>query len=240
MEEKAKRIQKILSEQGICSRRKAEELILSGKILINNKIAKLGECVTINDEIKINNRIIKLNNNVANNFKYIVLNKPMNIICTASDPQNRKTIYEYLKAKERLFSIGRLDFNTTGIILITNDGEFANLLSHPSSKIPRIYIATLEREMLDGELNLLNSNHVLLNGKISKQKVTKLSAFKYEVLLYEGRNHHVKNLFLLVNNYVKKLHRKSFGCIDDSNLKIGQYRDLTSSEINNLLAYIKK
>ncbi|WP_373436748.1 pseudouridine synthase [Metamycoplasma equirhinis] len=224
------KLQKYMSDCGFCSRRESEKLILQGKVFVNEELATIGQRISITDKVKVNNSILKLENKKL----YILLNKPKNTICTLDDPQKRKTIYDHIKINRYLFSVGRLDFNTTGVILITNDGELANKLAHPSSKIERQYLVELEKELSQDKLEFLNSKNVKLNGKISKQKVTKISETKYLISLYEGRNHHVKNLFLLVENYVKKLHRKSYGFLTDENLKIGEFRQLTETEISML------
>ncbi|WP_373434850.1 pseudouridine synthase [Metamycoplasma equirhinis] len=224
------KLQKYMSDCGFCSRRESEKLILQGKVFVNEELATIGQRISITDKVKVNNSILKLENKKL----YILLNKPKNTICTLDDPQKRKTIYDHIKINKYLFSVGRLDFNTTGVILITNDGELANKLAHPSSKIERQYLVELEKELSQDKLEFLNSKNVKLNGKISKQKVTKISETKYLISLYEGRNHHVKNLFLLVENYVKKLHRKSYGFLTDENLKIGEFRQLTETEISML------
>ncbi|TPD98743.1 pseudouridine synthase [Metamycoplasma equirhinis] len=224
------KLQKYMSDCGFCSRRESEKLILQGKVFVNEELATIGQRILITDKVKVNNSILKLENKKL----YILLNKPKNTICTLDDPQKRKTIYDHIKINKYLFSVGRLDFNTTGVILITNDGELANKLAHPSSKIERQYLVELEKKLSQDKLEFLNSKNVKLNGKISKQKVTKISETKYLISLYEGRNHHVKNLFLLVENYVKKLHRKSYGFLTDENLKIGEFRQLTETEISML------
>ncbi|AZZ65496.1 rRNA pseudouridine synthase [Metamycoplasma phocicerebrale] len=222
------KIQKAISDYGYCSRREAEKLIEQKRVFANNILAKIGQRVSLEDEIKIDNEII---NNKDKKF-YILLNKPKNTICTLKDPQGRKTIYEWINIDKYCYSIGRLDYNTTGVIIITNDGDFANLLAHPSSNIEREYIATLEKPLSEKDLNFLNSNFVKLNGVFSKQKVTKINDLEYSIKLFEGRNHHVKNLFLLVNNFVKKLHRKKYGHISDFGMKIGEYRTLSLVELN--------
>ncbi|BDX52729.1 pseudouridine synthase [Metamycoplasma equirhinis] len=224
------KLQKYMSDCGFCSRRESEKLILQGKVFVNEELATIGQRISITDKVKVNNSILKLENKKL----YILLNKPKNTICTLDDPQKRKTIYDHIKINKYLFSVGRLDFNTTGVILITNDGELANKLAHPSSKIERQYLVELEKKLSQDKLEFLNSKNVKLNGKISKQKVTKISETKYLISLYEGRNHHVKNLFLLVENYVKKLHRKSYGFLTDEKLKIGEFRQLTETEISML------
>ncbi|TPE57365.1 rRNA pseudouridine synthase [[Mycoplasma] falconis] len=238
MENQDIKLQKRISEIGFCSRREAERLIAENKVLVNGELAYIGMRVNNHDEIKINGKVITLNK--PKKIVYILLNKPQNTICTLKDPQERRTIYQYLKIKEHMFSVGRLDFNTTGVIIITNDGELANLLAHPSSQIEREYLVELEKPLEEKELNYLNSNKVMLNGKPSKQIVKQIGNNKYSIKLREGRNHHVKNLFLLVNNYVKKLHRKSYGPINHNALKIGDWRYLTQDEVNILKALVNK
>ncbi|ENY68690.1 Ribosomal large subunit pseudouridine synthase B [Metamycoplasma auris 15026] len=230
------KLQKRISSLGVCSRREAENLIVNKRVLVNNQIAYIGQRVTIDDEIKIDNQII---NNETKRF-YILLNKPKNTICTLKDPKKRQTIYQWMQLDSFCYSIGRLDFNTTGVIIITNDGEFANALAHPSFGIEREYIALLEKELSQKELSFLNSNFVRLNGKFSKQTVKKIANKTYSITLNEGRNHHIKNLFLLVNNYVVKLHRKRYGFLDDSNLEVGQFRNLKEEEVTKFQEIIKK
>ncbi|WP_412031315.1 pseudouridine synthase [Metamycoplasma buccale] len=236
IEKETKKIQKVMSELGYCSRREAEKLINNKKVIINEKIANIGDRISNDDIIKVDGKII----NQKIQKIYLVFNKPRNTICTLKDPQGRKTIYEYINLKKYAYSIGRLDFNTTGIIIITNDGEFANKMAHPSSQILRTYIAKLEKELTNDELKYLNSQNVILNGKKSIQNVIKLNPLEYKITLSEGRNHHIKNLFLLVNNYVKELHRKTFGILTDKNLKIGEYRHITNEELEKLFLLVEK
>ncbi|QJG66680.1 rRNA pseudouridine synthase [Mycoplasma phocoeninasale] len=224
------KIQKLISFLGYCSRREAEKLVEQGKVYVNGELAKIGMRVTLKDLIQINGKILV---NKQKNI-YLLLNKPKNTICSLNDPQGRKTIYQHIKMKDYAYSVGRLDFNTTGVIIITNDGDFANMLAHPSSEIKREYIAELESPLEQNSINYLNSNFVKLNGKFSRQVVKHLKDNKYLVILKEGRNHHVKNLFALVNNRVVNLHRKSFAFLSDKGLKIGEFRDLTFDEISQL------
>ncbi|PZW01423.1 pseudouridine synthase [Metamycoplasma auris] len=230
------KLQKKISSLGYCSRREAEELIINKRVKVNGQIAIIGQRVNENDEIKIDNKVI----NKTPKKLYILLNKPRNTICTIKDPQKRQTIYEWMKIDSFCYSIGRLDFNTTGVIIVTNDGEFANNLAHPSFQMEREYIATLEKELSEKELKYLNSNFVRLNGKFSRQVVKKIKDKTYSITLNEGRNHHIKNLFLLVNNFVTQLHRKRYGFLDDSNLKIGEFRHLKEDEIKRFKEDIKK
>lgn len=201
------RIQKYLSNKGVASRREVERLIEAKRIKINGQIAKLGDTVCESDQILLDSR--KIETKTPEKI-YILLNKPRAVICTRNDPEGRRTIFDLVAENKYLFSVGRLDYNTTGVILLTNDGELTNYLSHPSNQIKREYIATVEKELSNEDLKLLNSNNFILDGKISKQVVKKISTLVYQVELCEGRNHHVKNMFLAINNSVKNLHRKRF------------------------------
>ena len=224
------RLQKHLSKLGICSRREAEQLILDNKVIINGQIANLGAKVNMFDEIYIDGKSI--NKNEYSAYKYILFNKPKNLICTRKDPQNRKTIYEYLNIKEHIYSIGRLDYNTTGVILLTNDGDFANMMAHPSNRIKRTYIATLEKPLSQFDIEKLNGKNFILNGKLSLQNVKLMKGKTYSISLNEGRNHHIKNIFLSLDNKVVHLHRKKYGIFDDSDLNIGSWKEIDYKKIN--------
>ncbi|MDD1372410.1 pseudouridine synthase [Metamycoplasma hyosynoviae] len=227
------RIQKYLSNKGVASRREVERLIEAKRIKINGQIAKLGDTVCESDQILLDSR--KIETKTPEKI-YILLNKPRAVICTRNDPEGRRTIFDLVAENKYLFSVGRLDYNTTGVILLTNDGELTNYLSHPSNQIKREYIATVEKELSNEDLKLLNSNNFILDGKISKQVVKKISPLVYQVELCEGRNHHVKNMFLAINNSVKNLHRKRFWIFSDADLKIGKQKKINSSVIAKLLA----
>ncbi|MDD1358590.1 pseudouridine synthase [Metamycoplasma hyosynoviae] len=227
------RIQKYLSNKGVASRREVERLIEAKRIKINGRIAKLGDTVCESDQILLDSR--KIETKTPEKI-YILLNKPRAVICTRNDPEGRRTIFDLVAENKYLFSVGRLDYNTTGVILLTNDGELTNYLSHPSNQIKREYIATVEKELSNEDLKLLNSNNFILDGKISKQVVKKISPSVYQVELCEGRNHHVKNMFLAINNSVKNLHRKRFWIFSDADLKIGEQKKINSSVIAKLLA----
>ncbi|QJR44063.1 pseudouridine synthase [Mycoplasma miroungirhinis] len=230
MNSTTEKLQKFVSSSGLMSRRKAEEEIQKGYFKINNKIATLGDRVSKTDKIYYKNKIIANNHQLL----YIVLNKPKYVVSTLNDPQGRKTIKDFLKTSQYVYPIGRLDFDTTGVLLITNDGELTNKLLHPKNQIPRKYIVTLENNLTNNQLDWLNSSNVFIDGQRSLQKVIYLKEKNYEVTLFEGRYHHVKNLFKEVDNKVIKLHRKAFAFIDDSNLRSGQSRLLNEQEIENL------
>lgn len=227
-ETKIERVQKLLSQAGIASRRKAEELILQGKVYINGTVARLGDRASFNDRITINNQPISPQEKV-----YYMINKPEKTICSLKDPQGRKIITDLIDDKRFLFPIGRLDYNTTGTLLITNDGELANRLIHPSYEITRVYRARLDNSLTTIQLAFLNSDNVFLDGKKSKQNVEAVDNKTYIVSLKVGTYHHVKKLFEISGHRVQSLTRIEFaGLSHVQNLKRGEYRKLNHKEVN--------
>lgn len=226
--DKKERLQKILSQAGIISRRKAEELIKLKKVTINDKVALIGDKASFNDKILIDNvPIFEKEEKV-----YYLLNKPKKTISSVFDPQKRKTVIDLIHDKRKLFPVGRLDWNTTGTLLITNDGEMSNRLIHPKYEIERIYRARINEKLLESELKFLNSNNVYLKEKKSKQKIIQVDKKTYTISLFVGSFHHIKNLFKLVNKKVIKLTRIEFaGLSHIGNLSKGEYRILKSKEI---------
>lgn len=227
------RINKYLSEIGFCSRRNAEELINQKKILVNGELAKLGQKIHENDVILVNGKTI----NKIYEKKYYLLNKPKNTICSLKDNFKRKTIFDLINDKDYLFSIGRLDYDTTGVIIITNDGELSNKLTHPSYQIERIYHVIINQQLSKEDLLFLNNNKLLINNKISKQKIEHIKKNEYFVYLWEGSYHHVKKIFEHLNRNVIALDRVSFAGLKYGNLTQGSYRLLTKKEIENLKRY---
>lgn len=222
------RIQKILSQAGIASRRKAEELIIAGKVKVNGKVATLGDKATFSDDIWVNGKQIV----GADDKVYYLLNKPPKSICSVTDPQGRRTVIDLIDDKRKLFPVGRLDWDTTGTLLITNDGEMSNKLIHPKYEVIRVYRARITRTLTDEELAFLNGPDVLIKGKPSKQTVTKVDKKAYVISLTQGSYHHVKQLFELVETKVLKLTRIEFaGITHVDNLPLGTYRPLTPKEI---------
>ena len=229
MENKTFKIQKLISESGVTSRRKAELLIKDGKVTVNGVISTIGDKASFDDEILVDGISIAKRNKV-----YYLLNKPEKIVCTLQDNFDRKTIVELIKTDEYIYPIGRLDYNTTGVIILTNDGELTNKLLHPSNKIKRIYRATLDSSLSRDELNFLNSQKVVIDLRLSRQSVVKVKDNTYNIELFEGRNHHIKKLFKLVNKAVITLNRIEFAGLKMNALERGKYRELTLEEIKYL------
>lgn len=231
------RLQKIIAERGYCSRRKAEELILQGKVKVNGKVVnELGFKTTIDAKIEIDNKVISNSNEEKVTF---VFNKPLGVVSTASDDRERKTIIDFFKNEPyRLYPVGRLDFNTAGCILVTNDGELSQLVTHPSSHLNKAYIATIEGYITDEELFKLHNGVMLDDGMTEKAKVLlgkrneEVSIIK--LIIHEGRNRQVRRMCEAVNHKVKSLYRESVGEINCNGVERGKYRRLTSQEVETL------
>ena len=232
------RLQKVIAQAGVCSRRKAEQLITEGKVEVNGKIVtELGTKVNEDDKIVVNG--VTLFN--KEKHVYILLNKPRNTVATVSDDRGRKTVLDCIEnVKQRIYPVGRLDFDTTGVLLLTNDGDLAHKLTHPSKQVDKVYIASVKGEITDQDLVTLEEG-VLIEGRKTapcKAKLNKYNKEKdksiVELTIHEGRNHQVKKMFEAINKEVIKLHRDSFAGISSKGLYEGQSRPLTKEEISNL------
>ncbi len=230
------RLQKYLSECGVASRRKCEEIILNKKVKVNGKIIdELGHKVSDSDYITVNDIEVK-----KKEKEYYILYKPEKVICSVKDEKNRTTVIDYINTNEKIFPIGRLDYDTSGLLLLTNDGELANMLTHPSHKVEKKYLAKI-----DGIINLKDiymlENGIVLDGiktkkaKAKIQKIDKKNKKSFvELTITEGRNHQVKNMFGALGYKVLKLKRTNYDFLTLKNLSIGQSRKLTIKEIKKL------
>ena len=224
------RINKFLSQCGFSSRRQAEELIKNKKVIINNKIAILGQKIYEKDIVLVNQKQIE----IKQEKKYYLINKPKKTLCTLKDNFNRQIIIDLIDDDDYLFPVGRLDYNTTGVLLITNDGELAHKLTHPSYNIKRVYRARLDQSLSKKELFFLNSNKVTINGKNSKQIIEQIDKKSYLVTLWEGSYHHVKKIFEQLNKKVYDLKRIEFAGLTCEKMPVGSYRSLKIHEIKLL------
>lgn len=231
------RIQKIIAQAGIASRREAERLILAGKVTLNGKVVEeLGTKVdTDNDYIKVNGKLITR----PEPKTYVMLYKPSGYVTTAKDPEGRPTIMELLqKVKVRVFPVGRLDFDTEGLMLCTNDGELAYNLQHPSHEVPKTYLAKVDGVPTKEEIIRLRQGIRLEDGMTAPARVKiirKLEANTWvEIIIHEGRNRQVKRMFDAIGHSVIKLKREGFGFLELGDLKPGELRHLTAEEIKKL------
>lgn len=231
------RLNKFLSNSGVASRRKCDELISQGKVFVNGKVvSELG--LQINekkDKVTVEGKQIKL----PSSFVYIKLNKPKGYACTAHDEKGRKTIYELIDTDERLFSIGRLDYDTEGLILLTNDGDFANKVAHPKYAIEKEYRVTIEGQIKESELAVLRKGVVIDGERMPSAKVEFLSAddkfTKLSVVIDEGQNRQIRRMFEAIGRSIRLLKRVRIGRVRLGGLKRGDYRDLTEDELNSLV-----
>ncbi|MCM3126521.1 MULTISPECIES: pseudouridine synthase [unclassified Paenibacillus] len=237
------RLQKIIAQAGIASRRKSEELILSGKVEVNGEVVtELGTKANPDEDIiTVNGKPIRSEKKI-----YLVMNKPKGVITSASDPEGRKIVSDYLKGiKERVYPVGRLDYDTEGLLLLTNDGEFAHLLTHPKHHVPKTYLATVKGVPHGTSLDKLRDGIMLEDGMTSPAEVeykdvdTEKNEAVIQITIHEGRNRQVRRMFDAINHPVTRLKRISFGGLLLQNLKRGLYRHLTAEEINNLLQAAK-
>ncbi len=236
------RLQKQISALGYCSRRKAEELIVKGLVKVNGVVVtELGTKVDINDVIEVEGVTLS-----KQEKEYYVFNKPREVVSTTSDDKGRKTILDYFDIDTRIYPIGRLDYDTTGIILLTNDGEFANLMMKPSSNIKKVYLAKINGILSLEEINTLKKGIKVkgISYNIDKIKVKKIDKTKntsmVEITIHEGKNHEIKKIFEYFNLDVLKLTRLSYGSIELGDLPSGKYRKLSIHEVKTLYSLIKK
>ena len=231
------RLQKVIANSGYISRRKAEELILQGKVSVNGKIINaLGSKVNNEDIIEIDGKMLNKNEQKV----YYLLNKPRGIISSVSDEKGRKTVVDLIDTNQRIYPIGRLDYDTTGLLILTNDGTLANHLMHPSNNILKTYLAKIEGLLTKDAINNLKKG-IMVDGKKVKivdfkiKKKDLLKNFTYiSITIIEGRNHIVKNLFKEIGYPVAKLTRTNYAFLDIKDLKSGEYRSLTIKEVKKL------
>lgn len=227
------RLQKVIASSGLTSRRKAEELIIVGKVKVNGRVVtELGTKVSASDQIEVNNRLIE-----KEPKEYYLLNKPRGVITSTSDDKERKTVTDLINTSARIYPVGRLDYDTTGVLLLTNDGEFANIIMHPASEIDKVYLAKLEGIIKGEQINQLKEGVQIddILVKASRVKLKKVNSeantSMVEITIHEGKNHQVKKMFEAVGYHVEKLTRKRVGIFDLKNLKSGEYRKLTPKEV---------
>ena len=235
------RLQKYLSECGVASRRKSEELILQGKVKVNNVvITNLGYKVNDTDDVYVDNIKVFKEENV-----YYLLYKPEKTICSLHDEKGRKTVIDLIDTKEKIFPVGRLDYDTSGLLLLTNDGNLTNKLTHPKGNIEKTYYAKVDGIVTIKEINILE-NGVILDGvktkkaKVKIKKIDKNNNKSYvEITITEGRNHQVKNMFLSINHKVLKLKRIKYAFLTLENMSVGEYRKLNIKEVKKLYSCVK-
>jgi 23S rRNA pseudouridine2605 synthase len=235
--EKEERLQKIIAATGMVSRRKAETMIEQGRVLVNGRVvSKLGaKAVAGRDHIKVDGKLIRQPQEKI----YILLNKPRQVICSMEDPQGRLRVSDLVRAKGKVYPVGRLDYNTEGLILLTNDGEFSRIAASAGDHLPKVYHAKVRSTPGEEKLDRLRRGVRLPDGRrFSRCKILLLKEGNnswYEVTLSEGKNHQVRDLFDSIGHPVVKLRRVRIGFLTDARLPIGHYRFLTDEEVERVL-----
>ena len=230
------RLNKFLSRAGISSRRKCDELIKAGKVVINGQVMKNFSYKVAPEDVVVCNGVPI---DTIPKSRVYLLNKLKGYISTSSDPQGRKKVIDLIRSEDRLFTVGRLDRDTTGAILVTNDGELANNLMHPRNRIERIYLVATKIDIPRSEFNLLSRGLKLDNRTTAFGKIIRLGKkgglIHWKVILCEGKHHEVKRIFKTLGSMVIHLHRESFAGITVDNIGPGKYRELKKNEITELL-----
>lgn len=231
------RLQKFLAESGVASRRKSEELIENGKVKVNGRVASIGDKVNPKkDTVTVNGKkIIKQKDNT-----YIVLHKPRGFITTMSDEMDRKCVAELIKdVNVRVFPVGRLDRDSEGMLLFTNDGEFANAMTHPTKHVPKTYRVTVRPSISEDQLTALTTGVIIDDRKTAPAEVHVVTKEEnrvvLEIILYEGRNRQIRKMCEEVGLEVARLKRTAIGSIKLGMLKQGAWRHLTDDEVRKLM-----
>ena len=236
------RLQKYIANTGYCSRRKAEELIKKGLVKVNGEVViELGTKVSAKDQIVINDKVLTQEDKV-----YYLLYKPRGVVTTVSDDKKRKTVIDLIDTDKRIYPVGRLDYDTSGLLLLTNDGQLTNLLTHPKNKIEKVYLAKITGFLSANDIRKLETGIILDDKMTSPCKIKikridkKNDTSLVQITIHEGRNHQVKNMFLAVGHQVLKLKREKIGFLDLVGLKSGEYRKLTVKKVKKLYSLDNK
>lgn len=230
------RLQKFMAQSGYASRRKSEEIIAAKRVKVNGKVvSEMGYNVDEDiDVVEVDGKVLKL----IKNFEYYILNKPIGVVCSAKDEKDRVTVVDMIDTNRRIYPVGRLDIDTTGLVLLTDDGELTNKIIHPKHEIEKTYIATVEGTPNAYGLKRLRTGIVIEGRKTAPAKVKILKNFEtdsiLEVVIREGRNRQVKKMFEAVGHPVKKLMRIAIGDIKLGDLELGYYRKVTEDELKYL------
>ncbi len=225
------RLQKYISQAGICSRRKAEELILANRVEVNGVVINtLGTKVNPNDQVKVDGVLVSFEIKY-----YFLMNKPPRTVSTVKDDRDRRTVVDYFKdIPARLFPVGRLDYNTTGALVVTNDGELANLMMHPSANLSKIYQVEIDKDFNPEDKAQIEKGVLLEDGMTAPAELVIKAPRYLSITIHEGKNREVRRIFEHFGYLVKNLHRSHIAFLDVKDVKVGQYRPLKMEEIERM------
>jgi 23S rRNA pseudouridine2605 synthase len=225
------RLNAYLARAGVASRRRADELIKAGRVLVNGEPGRLNTFVGAEDSVQVDGRTV-----APQRLAYLLLNKPSGVVTTARDPQGRPTVVDLVPAEPRVVPVGRLDADTTGALLLTNDGELAHRLAHPRYEVEKVYEAEVEGRPDDDALRRLRDGVTLDDGAAAPARVRRLGASRVELAIHEGRKHQVKRMLEAVGHPVRRLHRSRYAELDVTGLEPGSWRALSTEEVAGLRA----
>ena len=215
-----------LARAGVASRRGADELIKAGRVTVNGEPAQLNTFVASRDRVALDGHVL-----AKQRLAYVLLHKPAGVVTTASDPQGRPTVVDLVDHPVRVVPVGRLDADTTGVLLLTNDGELAHRLAHPRHEIDKIYVADVEGAPSDNTLAALEEGVELDDGPTAPATARRLKRGRVELTIHEGRTHQVKRMLAAVGHPVRRLHRSRYGSLSVDGLEPGEWRELTAGEV---------
>lgn len=227
-------MQKYLARAGAASRRKCEELIAAGRITVNGEtVTEMGVKVGPDDEVRLDGSPVR-----PESLEYYLLNKPAGVVSTVDDPQGRRTVVSFIPSRARLFPVGRLDFDTTGLIILTNDGELANTLMHPRHGVDKAYLAEVEGVIGEERLGRLRRGIRLEDGLTAPAEARIIAIHRttteVELVIHQGRKRQVRRMLEVVGHPAIRLHRHRYAMLDDAGLKPGRFRSLTNAEVKAL------
>jgi 23S rRNA pseudouridine2605 synthase len=225
------RLNAYIARTGVASRRGADELIKTGRVRVNGVRGELNTFVEAGDVVDLDGRLL-----VPQRLAYVLLHKPAGVVTTARDPQGRPTVIGLVEHESRVVPVGRLDADTTGALLLTNDGDLAHRLAHPRYEVEKVYVADVEGEPSDEALEKLADGVDLDDGRTAPARVRRLGPSRIELAIHEGRKHQVKRMLEAVGNPVRSLHRSRYAGLTVDGLEPGEWRELTGEELEALRA----
>jgi 23S rRNA pseudouridine2605 synthase len=223
------RLNAFLARAGVASRRRADELIKAGRVTVNGEPGQLNTVVGTHDQVEVDGEKV-----ARQRLRYVLLHKPAGVVTTARDPQGRPTVVELVPDEPRVVPVGRLDVNTTGALLLTNDGRLAHRLAHPRFGVEKTYVAEVDADPDEGALRRLRDGLELDDGPTAPARARRLGRGQVELVLHEGRKHQVKRMLAAVGHPVTHLHRSAYAGLTVEGLEPGECRELEPSEVDRL------
>jgi pseudouridine synthase len=228
------RLNAYLARAGVASRRKAGDLIKAGRVTVNGAPGQLNTFVAAHDRVEVDGKPV-----AKQKLAYVLLHKPTGVVTTASDPEGRPTVLDLVQHDSRIVPVGRLDVNTTGALLLTNDGELAHRLAHPRYGVEKTYIAAVEGKPNDNALRALERGVELEDGVTSPARVRRLAPSRIEVTIHEGRNRQVRRMLDAVGHPATRLHRSGYAGLSADDLEPGAWRELKGPEVERLRSSVR-